>query len=318
MDRIWIYLQNPFLNATNDNFSKFNSIINYSTTRFGAQAGDAFYDTVIDLLSPSCDAWNGTYAAFLESGGEHKSTTNTVRILLEELSGTHIGNWVRKIAVVYEPGSSDYIRLLPNGSAPFQSGKQANRILAVGNLITAIGADTAIADVKALAVAFQTAITTAKAEQGTDFIATDNLSDACEEQRIASAKVLWKTLGMMIAEFADTPDSIGNYYDLANLRAKEQVSFTHTNLPLATATLVKRKLTDTMQIKVVNDSDADIRVFYAPEKNDPIGSTYLTVPAREETTVMADAIGTLTTGHYIKVYNVSNLVNAHYTLSIIK
>ena len=318
MERNWIHLNNPFLNATEDNFSKFNSIINYSNSRFNAHAGDPFYDTVIDVVNPSCIAWNAVYTAWIASQGEHLSTTNSVQILFNALTGTHIGNWVRRIAVVYAPGTSEYIRLLPRGSAPFQTGKQADKILAISNLITSIGTDVDLADVKTLAQAFLTAITAAKAEQVTDLTDTDNLSDACEEQRIASSVALLKSLGMMLANFAASTDGIGNYYDLANLRASEQVSFTHTNHPLATATLVKRKLTDTMQIRVINDGDADIRVFYAPEKNDAIGATYLTVPAHEDVTVMADIIGTLATGHYIKVYNVSTLVDAHYTLTIIK
>jgi hypothetical protein len=318
MERDWIFLQNPFLNATEDNFSKFNSVINYSNTRFNAQAGDTFIDTIIAVLNPSCTAWNTTYAAWIASQGEHVSTTNTVRVLLDALSSEHSGSWVRKIAYVYVPGSSAYIRLLPRGSAPFQTGKQADRILAVSNLIVAIGSDVALAEVRTLASDFIVAITAAKTEQVADLTDTDNLSDACELQRIASGAVLWQTMGMMIAHFAASPDGIGNYYDQANLRASDQVSFTHTNNPLATATLVKRKLTDTMQIRVVNDSDADIRVFYAAEKNDAIGATYLTVATHQDVTVMADAIGTLATGHYIKVYNVSTLVDAHYTLTIIK
>ena len=318
MERQWIYLNNPFLSATDGNFSKFNSVINYSNIRFKAKAGDPIYDKIIEIIDPSCIAWNLIYIKRIESEGEHKSTSNTVRVLFEDLSGTHISSWVRRIAVVFEPGSSDYIRLLPNDSKPFQRGKQADRIIAVENLITAIGSTAALATVKTEAQTFLTAISNAKNEQSADLNDTDEFSDACEMQRMASCTALWQTMGMMIQNFAATPSVIGNYYDQENLRAKEQVSYTHTNHPLATATLVKRKLTDTMQIRVINDGDADIHVFYAPEKNDAIGTVYLTVAAHEDVTVMADAIGTLATGHYIKVYNVSTLVDAHYTITIIK
>lgn len=318
MEREWIYIQNPFLNATADNYSKFNSIINYSNTRFNGQAGDAFFDTVIAIVAPSCSLWNTAYATWTESQGEHKGTTNTVQVLIDQLSGTSIGDWVRRIAVVYAPGTSDYIRLLPRGSAPFQTGKQADRILAVKNLITAIGTDAALTAVKADVVAFYADLDAAKTAQTVDLAATDTLSDNCEMQRIASCTILWQSLGMMITQFATTPNVISNYYDLENLRSNEQVSFTHTVHPLATAVIAKRKLTDTMQIRVNNTGDAEVRVYYAAEKNDAIGATYLSVPAGEDTTVAANVIGNLSTGHYIKVDNVSDLVDAHFTLSIIK
>lgn len=318
MDKEWIYLNNPFFNATTDNFSKFISIINFSNDRFLTKAGDTFFDTIIAIVQPACDGANSAYAQWTGSQAEHVSSTNTVNVLLKKLGSEDIQDFQRRIAVVYAPGSSDYIRLLPHGNAPFQSGTQANRLLALSNLITAIGSDASLASVKTSAQSVLTALTTAKSEQTADLSQTDLLSDAMELVRISACNVLWKSFGLMIAQFVETPSVIGNYYDLENLRSHEQVSFTHLLHPLSSTDIVKRKLTDTMQVRIRNNSNAEVRVWYAAEKNDEIGSTYVTVAANSDVTADATSLGDLTLGHFIKVKNMSTLVDARFTLSILK
>ena len=318
MERKWIFLQNPFENACSGNFQKANGIFNFTRTRLEAKAGDAFFDTLIALVDAPVTAWNTLYEAWVNSGGAHKSTTLALTSLLADLSAIKIEDWDTAIKNVYRRGTPQYVALLPHGRAPFQKGKQNDRILAVKTLNTAIGTDAALAAVKVAVQTMHGQLKDALTEQQADLGDTAEMSNQLDVLSSLICTIFYNVLGQLMSHYSETPDLTGNYFDLLAIRESEQITFTRTLAPLGNEDIAKRKLTATMSVRVINDGPADVQIYYAAEKNDPVPDTAITVQAGEDETYPASALGSLATGHFIKANNANEVVETHFVLTIIK
>jgi len=317
MERLWIYLQNPFLNVAGDNFTKFNAIVKFTYDRIKAKEGDTFFDDLIADLESSYQSWQSLYIEWESSAGAHKAATLAFTNKLKELQSDKIEDWDIAIQVVYKKSTPQYMNLLPHGRIPFQTGSQESRINAVAALVSAIGSDAALATLKAAIVIFQTSLNNAKSDQAAKLSTTGTLS----HELILVIKVLslflYKILGKFVVHYYDNPTLIEPYFDLATIRTSAQVEFTKTVKATKTANIAKRKLKITDQIRIINSGDVSITIFYSPEKNDPHTTYGVNLAAHEEATYPSSDLGNLTTGNYLKAYNADSVIDAHFTLSIL-
>ena len=287
MKRTWLYLQNVFANVTANSFVKFMKISLYHFNAITAKAGDPFFDTLIANYNLAHKNYLTLYNKWTASEGTHKGSTGLFDSLLQTLSITNIEDWDIKIQNIYKKGTPKYVALLPHGRKPFQSGAKDDRVIAVSNLITAIGTDASLVAVKALVQAVSDSLVAARSVQQGTIGGTNHFSDDLELARLVAAKLMYKNLGLLIANFFEAPESASAYFDLETIRHAEQAEFLGHVSAHDDHFIAKRTLQPDDVIRLINTGTVPLVFRLADEKNDGAGSPSITVNAGEEEHVKA-------------------------------
>jgi len=144
----WSFLQNPILNSTDNSFIKGLQVSKIHYNALLGATGVPFIVLLKNAYEPIHLDYVAKYNAWVVQGGSQQGQTLSLNQLLRLLSNTKIRNWDIAIQNVYDNTTQRYKELLPNKRAPFQTGKQNEKIAVVKALGTAIGADTALSAVK--------------------------------------------------------------------------------------------------------------------------------------------------------------------------
>ncbi len=176
MERSWIFLQNPFINATRTSYRQMKQIgdltlaalvarVPQNTANTNVPAADDIFSQLLEALSPLVEAYDDAYTTWLNQQGATKGQTQSLNDLLDELRSQKIEDWDLAIQNVYRQKTPQYIALLPRHRTPFQTGGQQQRITAVAALSMAIGTDAALQTLKTDVDAFYDELTTASYTQ---------------------------------------------------------------------------------------------------------------------------------------------------------
>ncbi len=281
----WSLTDNIFDNVTKDNFSKMRIIAPYTKAVLTARQNDPEIAQILAAYAPVSDNYVTLFDTLLESRGEHIGSTVKVRALLKQLSGNHIRKWDVAIQKVYDLGTPDYIRLLPNRRKPFQQGKQDQRDAAVAALIKAIGTDAALATLKGDIQAFYTLLKNAIKSNRGNFGTISVLSTKTEDARIVTAQAMmtvYFSLGMLNVTNLKKVDA---YFDLPNIQNKRQTTYNH-QIPARSFNFILLhtfKPTDTF--KVVNTGDAILDFGLSQTRKEAFTTVpYFTVAAHKTAT----------------------------------
>jgi hypothetical protein len=215
---VWHATENQFLNATEGSYKKMNIVSSDTDSKlYGQQANPliapafAFFNPHRALFSQKYIAWKSSVMAY------HEATTEVYK-LLKQLSSDEIENWDSRIVTVHKSSSTRYQGLLPDHRIPFQSGEIDERIAAVGTLIERIGAEAALAALKADIIAFHALLVAARNAQQALEGEADTKSAELEHERVACAQAMFVVLGMLMTVYFVDPTQIADYFDLVTLR----------------------------------------------------------------------------------------------------
>lgn len=317
MAKSWSFIENPFVNSTKGSYRKMKKLGDYTLAALQARAGTAFFDGLIAVQQPLVTSYNAAYNTWLVSRGTQKGRTEQVEILLKDLSGELIRKWDVAIQNVYAQTTPEYIALLPNRRKPFQSGSKQQRKAVVLALSTAIGADAALATTKTEIDNFYTELNDADSDQQGSLSATGGNSDGVEAQRLLIGIGMYGILGQLINNYKTTPEQIENFYDLETLRSKEQDLFTGDVDASETKLVCIRTLQPTDSIRLENAGDSIQRFAILAEENDNLDGIYVEVPANEQVIVTANKLGTIPANRYLKVQNMSNVVEGAWEVEMV-
>ena len=173
-------------------------------------------------------AWDQAYGDAKNAQANYSGGTVSLENLLLTLKSSpgidqesKIENWERRIRNEAPKGSALYTTLLPQGRAPFTSGKRDNIINEVKNLGLRLNAQTGNPNLVALGgevTAFYGELNKARdAPQGME---GDNDSDstAIEAARLAVACELYGNMGMLMYIYRANPEQVANFFDLQAVR----------------------------------------------------------------------------------------------------
>lgn len=317
MARSWSFVENPFVNSTRTSYRKMKKLGDYTLAALLPQNGNPFFAGLVTAIQPLVNAYNAAYNIWLVSTGAQKAKTQQVKILIDNLSSELIREWDVAIQGVYSQTTPQYTTLLPNRRKPFQSGTKLQRKAAVLALSTAIGTDVALVAVKTEVDDFYTELNDADTDQQGSLSTTGGNSDGVDAARVALATGMYGILGLLMDHFKSTPEQIENYFDLETLRSKEQDLFTGEVNISETKLVFTRTLQPTDNIRLENAGDSILRFALLPEENDNIGLVFIEVAANEQTIVTANQLGTVPANRYLKVQNMSDMVEGAWEVELV-
>lgn len=317
MDRVWIYLINPILTATQS-----SNIVGIRISNFhdGALAGgiaDPFIDACYTYYHPF-------HSAYILANNTHKSklalqigATDTFTLLVTNLGSVKINAWDAGIQVVYPKGSTMHKTLLPNGHNPFQEGPQLDRIATASALSLSIGGDLSLASVKADIDATVLAITKADTAQKVAFAAVELASKNLEIARVNMSNAQYANLGSMIKQYNATPTQATTYFDLEAIRKGKQIFFENSVKKTVNKFIVERTVDAEAQVILSNTGVTTLRFYLADKKTETIGETFVEVLAGESTTVYVSVLGDIATLHFLMVFNPDLINKGEYTVEFL-
>ena len=326
MPRPWIFLINPFITVTTGSYRKMKQIGDYTLAALNANeppTNPAVAATtatsisdIVTMLTPLVADYDDAYAVWLSQQGMQKGQTQSLTDLLKQLSAQNIEDWDLAIQNVYRQKTPQYMALLPRHRTPFQTGSQQDRITAVGALSLAIGDDAALQTLKADVDSVHDALVAALNSQKGSKSTKGGSSSDVEAKRIALGTGLYGALGMLMYNFMESPETIGNFFLLEALRNKEQVSFSHDIKGGETSLVFTRTLDDGDQLSLENRGNTVLQVALVHEKNDAMPTGAFTLQPNEKETVSPDALGAKG-NRFMIVKNMSATEKGAYTIEIL-
>lgn len=307
--RPWIFIQNPFLNATESSYLNAMGISTYHDSALAKVVSDAFFAALYASFHPLHLAYKTAYDSWVAQGGEQQSDTLTVEQLLRLLFAK-IGQWDIKIQNQYPINTAGYKRLLPNRRKPFQRGGQIERIAAVKALSQNIGDDTSLAAVKTDVDNFEAQINEALKTQKGSISATKNMSTELEAARVAMCTGMYANLGALIQKYAATSDRIEHFFDLQAIRNMQQISFTGSLKAGEVYSIVKHTFGADDELWLSNSGNAMLKFYLSNTRNGSPDGTFVTLP-KGEIVVKASELGKLT-DTYLTVQNADALLNGEF------
>jgi len=308
MHKPWSFIQNVFEIATAGSYRLALRVSRIHFNALNAGSSDAFVLALFNTYKTFHLTYLSKYSAWKSQEALQVSLTLALQDLFTQLRNTYINAWDAAIAVVYAKGTTRYKALLPYGHGPFQSGSQEDIIDAIQTLITTIGTDADLADVKNDVVAFELLITNAINAQKTAITTTKTKSNELETARINMCDAQYADLGSLMTHFASNRSVIGDYFDLLTIRNIMQMVFQGHVKKQDIHNVVERTVAATDEIMLENDGETELRFYWSNKKDGAIGTTFVTVAAGASATVPASDMGDVSTKHFLMVYN-PDLVN---------
>lgn len=290
----WSYAQNVFDNSTKNNFKKMLMVASDHDSKLAAQIADAAINTLYLFFHPLYLAYSNAYSAWQSAEAAWGGGTVTVGDLMSQLSADKIEEWDIAIQVVYKQKTGEYKALLPNGRAPFQTGAYELRIAAIQTLVANIGADAALAAVKADALAFHTTILAARnTQQGKEGLLSQK-SDALELERVAVAEGMYFTLAGLMSKFYQNPIKVEEYYDLELIRnINQQAPGDVFDFELPANSHQDSGITfgEADKFLLQNTSDTTLFAGRVATEGDPLTTNLITVSANSTVGIAASEMG---------------------------
>lgn len=319
MTRPWIYLINPFISATENSYRKAKNIGDYTLSALDAAARDQppenIFNTLFVAFAPVAQQYGEAYANWQSRQGTQKGQTKLLNDLLDELRSEKIEAWDLAIQNEYRQETPQYIALLPRRRAPFQTGSQQDRITAVNALSITIGTDNALQTLKTEVDNFYDALMKANNTQKGSKTQKNNSSTDVETKRLALCTELYGVLGSLVVHFKETPEAVGDFFLLEELRSPEQTTYRHDIGGDETLLVFVRSFEEGEDIRLTNRGNTDLKFARVPQQTDTMPGTAFILPASQQTTVTANALGA-NDNRFLIVQNVNANEKGAYTVEL--
>jgi hypothetical protein len=318
MQRPWIYVGNPFLNATERSYKRFLKISQFHVSALNAGKADPFILAMYNLYQDVDNAFVSAYNIWIASEGMRKGSTAGVENLLRQLSGTLARKWDVKVQSVYDQGSPEYVALLPNKRGDFQSKSDDSRIVAVKAFGLRLAGVAPLAALRVEVTDFYNLLESAKGDQQRKTTTTNTNNNQVEHARQAAASVMYQNLAKCIDHFILDLDCLLPYFDVATIRQAQQTEFTGAVTFNGVVNITKHTLEADDEITLENNGAVAL-VFYASGYDDTkalAASPMFTLQPGEVKTVTAAEMGDSNTSPFINVMNEHALLAGHYKISI--
>ncbi len=282
----WQAASNQFDNCSKKSRKRMNTIGSDHHAKLDARKAEAGIGPLFTFFHPIYTLFLSIYTSWISAKGTYKGSTRAVALLWAELSSTAIEDWDIKIQTVHRQKSPRYTELLPNGRGPYQTGSYESRIAAIHALITAIGEEAALQDLKTIVTDFLTRLTTARdLQQGKESL-SDSLSIKVEAERVKCAQGMYYTLGGLMQIHYQNTAELTAFYDLENIRkttAEEDEPEGGLVLTLAPGQTLEAGITFTSDtvFLLINQGEVPLDVFTGGDKPVPPESPFELKPGTE-------------------------------------
>lgn len=291
MKRTWIYLINTFLVVTKNSYLLAQKIAQYHLNALTLEKNNAFFTPLYNIFKPLIDSFETAFTDWKKAEAVQLGCSQSFYEILDDLISNQVASWDIDIQVLYKQRTANYKKLMPRQRIPFQKGAHLQRLQAVKNLSTALADEPKLAAVKTNVDAFLAKFEQVLDTQKQSIQHTEKVKNVLEALRIQVCVELYRNLGLLMAKYAETPESAANYFPLPFLRQSAQVSFTNSVKPQKTRFIAKRTLKGSDSISIFNTGNTPLTLYFAQTKGDTPGTTAFTIQGNDIQLITADQMG---------------------------
>ncbi len=259
----WLRSEDFFNNLTEGNYLLSKKIFDSYDLKLHSGIADPAVQTLYTDNHIICSAFDAAYNVWDVLKSTSKGLTHGAALLIDQLMSTKAKAWDTAIQQVYTQDSSNYISLMPNRRIPFQSGTGLSRLMAVENLVAAIGTDLSLATVKASVQSFLTQLLAARNQHQSQWVAIEKALLVLETARKSAGSSMLLGFATLLGKNYLNPKAIDVYFPIEYLTRKIQYSYERTLVDQKPAFLFKRKMDAVKQtIDTINNSDFIVRIYF--------------------------------------------------------
>lgn len=302
--KTWSFLSNPFHYPMVSNYKKALEISTFTDAALNSRTSDSFFLAQYNLYHPIHQTLFVDYTNWKAQGGTQKGNTLSFDQLLELLSPTKINGWDLQVCNTYLPKTPQYTAIFPKGHKAFQQGSKIERMAAVGQLYTTLGAYPALATTRSDVNNFSTMLLNAHQTQEGSKSQTGTTKSTVVSAIENSSLALYAFLGLCINKYASNPSLIEPLFDLQTLRQHKQLIFTGTLTDNECEIIMEHtfEATDELRLESGNTTTTYSLVQVGLPTAKTIAPLQVTVSPNTSVVITADKLGALT-NPYLRVIN---------------
>ncbi len=320
---IWIYARNPIESATKNSCKKMEKISLDFDLKLGAIPLDPIIGPMYTIFHPIRISFHDTYVSYKFALNDSQGTTKAIVKMWKDASATGYDAWDTAVKKVYPKDSKKHDSIFPNGHEPFRTGSYAERITFIEALHKACDIDGSLDDAKALVNAFLTDYGTLSAEHVAKQKLVRDLSALLKSKRKICASAMFSTLGDLIKNYPDKPDTICSYFDLEEI-IKSTPKADGGESEELTIELIKNTIKEagfaflpTTKIRVYNSGITNLALFTGATKANPVipEEPYILHP-EEEFDIEMSTLG-LITNRFFFIANTSTTDDGEIVIDVV-
>ena len=287
----WKYIGNQFDVVTAKSYKKSLILSNYhDAALLVRKVANAAYVPIYDRYHPLHLSLVAAYNQWKSAGGAQQGQTLSLEQQLDSALD-NLDDWDVAIQVEYRKTTPRYKAIFPDGRKPFRRGSLDERINAFNTLSLNIGADAALATVKAEIDSVYTQLDDIRdAQEGAKGTLKD-FSSMLDIARINAMNMQYRNAGFVMDNFFETREAeCAVIFDLQTLREGDQRSFSTTLDPAETEAILIHTflIDDTLKGKI--NTAGPVSLFLASTAGGN-NSTAVVLNAIGEVTVPVSAFG---------------------------
>jgi hypothetical protein len=312
----WQFGKNPFLSATHKNYSRAQTIGNYTYAALLANQSNPNILPLFNLYKPIYEAYESVFMVWESSLGMKKGSTQTLKEQMKTLVAK-ARKWDVAIQNVFAHDTAEYKTLMPHGRSPFNRGGHIPRINAVAALETNLTGMVPLAALKAEVSSFHTALNDALGSQNGHSSASSFNSKTVEIKRKELCRAMFMVLGMLIYLYPDSQDSIASYFDLQALRQHRQKDFNGHLAAGKTHIIARRTLKATETLQLINKGNSVLRFFLAANKSAAMGDVFVELqPHSSRSDVLPSSLGDDSKMRFYCVHNMDAHIEGEWEMVV--
>ena len=303
---IWPRSVNFFLPPIQNSYVSGNTIINFTDNRLFLGKADADILKLYNEFHPLVVIHNAKYSVWSSLRSSNPSNTLGVVQELDLLSSSYIKDWDVIIQGFYKNTSTKYKALLPHKRSLFQTGTIENRVLALNNLIIAIGTDANLATLKVTIATFITALDLAISKQSGQVGDIDTAIIDLDKAAFDCAEGMFLVYGGLVTKYYKNPITIDTFYKVDMLHKIVQTIYNAILKTLKPRRLSSRKLNTILQsLKCTNLGDFIVRIYFTNGliKVPLTGMPYIDLLPNTVTNVQLSDVGYTDVNHCLFIAN---------------
>ncbi|MHA3773192.1 hypothetical protein ACXR0O_16790 [Verrucomicrobiota bacterium sgz303538] len=218
----WNYVENQFDIATQHSRKRMNGLALDHLAKLSAAAGNVHVSALFTRTQPLVLTWSELYKAWLNTAAVYEGAAANLESKLSELCSSRLIKWDTALASAYQPHSSKYLEILPNGREPFLSGTVDERIAEIRSFAARV---RNLGDLDSLAREIETCGTDLESLRTVEqrlSMEVAHTQEALEPQRKLLATMLFRNLGAIIEIHAEDPAQVAAFFNFELLQATEE------------------------------------------------------------------------------------------------
>lgn len=221
MKTLWRYLINTFYVRTVESIKTALTLTQDHLAKLTANEADPDIAAMKTAYLIVHNTFITAYNQLNSKLGIYHGQTQSFEEMLAEMGGTKLNEWRGQVFAVFPEGSSEATAIFPRDRQPFQKDTYDQRVEAVETLSITLATYTTKPTLVALSTAvnaYYITLTGARALQQTDEGSVETLRTNLKAAHKLMCDGMYKDLGLLMAKYYQTPETVENYFDLSLLR----------------------------------------------------------------------------------------------------